>query len=188
MSALNLFEDDRQAAAPPLEPGRHRQVFRAQEGRVEEAGLVARPEIAEHGHDGVAGSEILGQPDGSRNIDAGRAAEAQPLMFEEVENNLDRFAIGNAVGAVDDRALEIAGDAALADPFGDGSALRDELTRRIPAVKGGAMRVGNADHDIAAALLETVRDPAQRAARADGADEAADLAIGFSPDLGGREI
>jgi hypothetical protein len=41
----------------------------------------------------VAGAELLGEPDGACNIDARRAAEAQPLMLEEIENDLDRFTI-----------------------------------------------------------------------------------------------
>ena len=43
------------------------------------------------------------------------------------------------------------------------------------------MRVGQADRDVGLAFLEAVGDAGQRAARADGADEAVDLAVGLRP-------
>src|SRR5258708_11064365 len=43
-------------------------------------------------------------------------------LFRSVENQRQGFRIGNLIGVVNRRALQIAGDPALADAFGDGSA------------------------------------------------------------------
>src|SRR5262245_15767472 len=48
---LDLFEWDLDLRRA-LEPGRHWQILRAQELRVEQLGLVTRTEIAQHGDDG----------------------------------------------------------------------------------------------------------------------------------------
>src|SRR5262245_30696233 len=106
-------------------------------------------------------------------------------MLEQLEHDLDGFAVGDAVGGVDQRALEIAGDPPLSDAFGDRGAFSDKLARRVPAVEGSAMRVGYGDHHIGVALLEPIGDAPQCPAGADSADKAADPAIGLVPDLGG---
>ena len=49
------------------------------------------PQSAQDGDDGVAGAEILRQPDGAGDVDAGRAAEAEALVLEQVED--DRHAL-----------------------------------------------------------------------------------------------
>ena len=110
-----------------LEPGRRRQALRAQEFGVEELRLVAVAVIGEHRHDGVAGAELLGEADGAGDIDAGRAAEAQPFLLEQVEDDGNGLLIGDLVGRVDRHAFEIVGDAALADAFGDRGAFGLEL-------------------------------------------------------------
>ncbi len=51
-------------------PARNRQIFRAQEFRVEEFRLVARAGIGEDGHNRVAFAEIRGETDRARDIDA----------------------------------------------------------------------------------------------------------------------
>ncbi len=50
-------------------------------------------------------------------------------------------------------------------------------------VHRGAVGVGDGDLDVLVALLQRHRDAAQRAAGADRADEAVDLAVGLLPDL-----
>jgi hypothetical protein len=67
----------------------------------------------------MARSELSGQPNGAGNVDARRAAETKPLMFEQVEDERDRFFIADLVGVVDGNAFEIGGDAALSDTLGD---------------------------------------------------------------------
>src|SRR5664280_40615 len=64
-----------------LEPGRHRQILRAQEVRVEQFRPIARADVAQHRHDGVAAAEVLGEANGARHIDARGAAEAEALVL-----------------------------------------------------------------------------------------------------------
>ena len=65
--STNIFGS---GAALGDEPVRHRQVLRPQELRIEQLGLVARAVVAEHRDDGVAGTQLLGQPDGAGDVDA----------------------------------------------------------------------------------------------------------------------
>src|SRR5262245_46910604 len=105
-------------------------------------------------------------------------------MLQQLEDDLDGFAVRDPVGGVDQRALEIAGDPPLADAFGDRGAFGHQLARRVPAVKRGTMGVGNADHHIAVAFLERIRHAAKGSAGTGGADKTADPAIRLVPDLG----
>src|SRR5262249_7427963 len=57
----------------PLEPFRDRQVFLAQELRVEQLGLVPGAVIGKDRHDCMTGAKFLGEPHRAGNIDAGRA-------------------------------------------------------------------------------------------------------------------
>src|SRR6185312_8708724 len=50
-------------------------------------------------------------------------------------------------------------------------------------VHGRAMRIGAADHDVLPFLLQVTADAGKRAAGADGADEAVDLAVCLLPDF-----
>ena len=70
-----------------LQPFRRRQVLPAQESRIEQFRGVARAAVAEDRHDGVAGAEFAREADRARDIDAGRAAEQQPLLLGEVEDD-----------------------------------------------------------------------------------------------------
>jgi hypothetical protein len=63
-----------------------------------------------------------------------------------------------------------------------------ELAGRVVGIEVGSLRVGEADLDAGIALLESDRDTAERAARADGADEAVDLAAGLFPDFGAGAV
>ena len=104
------------------QPGRHGQSLSLQEFRIEQFALIAVAVIAKHGDDGVARTQIARHADGARDIDAGRAAHAQAFMLQQIEDQGQGFLVGNLIGVVDRRAFQIAGDAALADAFGDGRA------------------------------------------------------------------
>ncbi len=82
----------------PRHPGRNGQAFGLKEFRIEEFGLVAIAVVAEHGHDGVAGAEVLGEPNGAGNVDRGRAAEAKAFFLYQVEDVGQRFGIADPVG------------------------------------------------------------------------------------------
>src|SRR5580700_2321727 len=169
-----------------LEPARHRQLLLAQKIRVEQFRLVARAVVSQDRHDGVAGAELLGEADGTGDVDAGRAAEAQPLVLEQIEDDRYRFGVGDLIGGVDRRIFQVLGDAALADAFGDRGALRLQHAGRVVAVERGAHRIGKRDAHGIAARFERHRDAGERAAGADGADKAIDLAVGLPPDFRSR--
>ena len=126
--------------------GLEQQVLGAQEVRVEQLRLIARAVVAQDRHDRVAGAEIARQPDRAGDVDAGRAAQAQALVLEEVEDDRQRLLVGDLVGDVDRDAFEVGGDAALADALGDRGALGLELARRVLAVErapiGSASPIG----------------------------------------------
>ena len=58
-----------------------------------------------------------------------------------------------------------------------------ELAVLVPVVERRTHRVGRHDPHLGVALLEEQADAGQRAARADGAGEGVDLAVGLLPDL-----
>src|SRR5262245_3773736 len=84
-----------------LKPFRDWQFLRTQKVGIEQLRLIAGAIIGKNGNDRLARAKILGQPDGAGDIDAGRAAEAEPLLLEQIENNGQRFLIGNEIGLVD---------------------------------------------------------------------------------------
>ncbi len=94
--------------------------------------------------------------------------------------------IGDEERFVDLQALEVRGDAALADAFGDRAALGLELAGRVVTVERGARHVGERDDDVFAPLAQSSRNSGQSPAGADRADEAVDLAVGLLPDLRGQ--
>src|SRR4051812_6971635 len=91
---------------------------------------------------------------------------------------------------VDLETIEVGGDAALADTFGDRAALRLELAGGVVAEQGRARRVGEADGDAGLAFTQSGGNPGERATGADGANETVDLAAGLLPDFraGGFEM
>ena len=107
----------------------------------------------------------------------------EALVLEQVEDDRQRLVVRDLEGAVDRRAFEIGGDAALADAFGDRGAFGLELAGRVVGVERRAHRIGERDLDVGVALLERHADAGERAAGADRADEAVDLAVGLPPDL-----
>src|SRR5215471_15559468 len=102
------------------EPRWHRKALFAQELRVEQLRLIARSIIGENRYDGVPWPQLLGKPDRTRDIDPGRAAHAQTLVLEQIEDDWNRLLVGYLVGDVNRRVLQVLGDATLADAFGDG--------------------------------------------------------------------
>ena len=109
-------------------------------------------------------------------------------MLNKVEHDLHRLLVGDPIGDVDRRAFEIAGDAALADALGDRGALALEDAAGVIGVERRAEGIGEGDLDIGIALLERHADARQRAARSDRADEAVDLAVRLSVNLGTRRF
>src|SRR5262245_17585086 len=174
----------------PLQPFRHRQFLRAQEVRVEQLRLIARAVIGQDGHDGAAAPEFAGETDRARHVDPGRAAHAQALVLEQVEDHRYGFLVRDQIGFVDVHVLDDGRDAPEADALGDGAAFRRPgLAAREQVVHGGTLGVGDADHDVALLLAQIGRRARNGAARADGADEAVDPALGLLPDLrAGRDV
>ena len=67
----------------------------------------------------MTGSEFTGQARCTDEVGACRGADAQPLVPQRVEDRLNGFRAGDLVGEINTKALQIAGDAALADALGD---------------------------------------------------------------------
>src|SRR5665648_37075 len=171
-----------------IEPSGHWQPLFAQEFRVEQPSLIPRAVIAEHRDDGVAGSHVPCQADCAGDIDAARPAKAEAFLAQQVEHHGQRLRVGDLVGRVDLGPLQIGGDAALANPFGDGAAFRLELAVLVEIVERSPHRVGEADDNIGIVLLQPHRDAGQRATGADRADEAVDFAVEVAPNLLGRRL
>src|SRR6185437_8729596 len=166
-----------------LEPGWNRKLLLAEKFRIEQLRLIAGAVVGQYGDDGVSRAKLLGEPDGAGDVDAGGTAEAEALVLEQIEDEGHRLLVGYLVGDVDRRILEILGDAALTDAFGDRGTLGLELAGRVVAVERGAHWIGKRDANRAVALLERHGDAGERAAGADGAGEAVDLAVGLTPDF-----
>ena len=85
------------------------------------------------------GPSSLRQPDGAGNVDAGRAAEAQPFLLEQIEDDRQRFLVGDLAGVVDGARLR---DCAVMRPWPMPSVIElpsaFELARGVAAVKRGA--------------------------------------------------
>src|SRR6266850_4034833 len=164
-------------------PGRQRQLLLAQEVRIEQLGLIALAAVGQDGDDGLAGAEVAGEPHGSDDVDPRRAAQHEALMLDQVEQGGQGFLVGDLIDHVDRRALEVGGDATVADALGDRASFGFQFTLGVPVVERRAHRVAERNLDVGIALLERARDSAQSPAGADRAGEAVDLAIGLVPDL-----
>lgn len=103
----------------PGEPRGNRQPLRRQEVGIEELRLIAIAVVGKDRQDGVAGTEFPGKPNGAGNVDRRRSAEAQSLVFDEIEDVGQGLRIRDAVGEVGRKAFQIRRDPALTDPFGD---------------------------------------------------------------------
>ena len=136
----------------------------------------------------MTGAHVAREPDRAGHIDAARSAEAQPFLAQQIEDDRQRLGVGDLVGLVDHRTFEIGGDAALADAFGDRASFRLELAVLVVIVERRAHRIGEADGDVLVLRLQPHGDAGERAAGADGADEAVDLALRVVPDLGRRRL
>ena len=111
-------------------------------------------------------------------------------MLEQVKDRRHRFLVGDQVGLVDLEVLDDRRDAPEPDAFGDRAAVAGfGLSGGEQVVHGGAARVGAADDDALVLLAQKACDAGERAAGADGADEAVDLAVGLLPDFrAGRDV
>ena len=87
---------------------------------------------------------------------------------------------------VDRSAVEISRHAALADAFGDRTALDDEIVRLDPAIEPAAVGVGEHDPHRGVTRLQGVGHARKRAAGAAGAGEGVDAPGGLRPDLRAR--
>src|SRR3974390_2574373 len=169
---------------------RYRQILRAQEIRIEQFRLGARAAVGEDGDDRVARPELFREPYCAGDINAGRAAEAEAFVFQQVEDQRHGFGVLDEVCFVDDHLLDDVGHAAEPDALGDRAAFgRPHLAVREQIVHRRAARIGDADDDVLVLPFQVARYAGERAAGADRADEAVDLAVGLLPDLRtGRDV
>ena len=131
----------------------------------------------------MAGPQFAGKADGAGNVDAGRAAKAQTLFLDQVENDRKRFLVGHLEGKVRSEAVKIGGDASLADAFRDRASISLQFTAGVEGVQCGAERIGERDLDVPALGFQSGRDTGQRATRADSRYETVNLAASLRPDL-----
>src|SRR5258708_2305569 len=129
-------------------------------------------------------SQLAGEPDSACDIDAGGAAEAQALVLEQVVNDRHGFFLRNEIGLIHLGLLDDRRDAAKPDALGDrvtrrrfGFAVLEQLVHRR------APRIGAADYDALVLFLQERAGARQRAAGADRADKAVELAAGVAPDF-----
>src|SRR5690242_12360953 len=104
-------------------------------------------------------------------------------MLDQIENERDRFLIGNPIGNVDRRSVQVPGDAALPDSLCYGGAFGFEHAGGVVAVERRTERIRERDLDGAVVLFEGNADTRERSTGAYGADEPVDLAIGLVPDF-----
>src|SRR5680860_1067069 len=90
----------------------------------------------------MAWTQVAGKANGACDIDAAGSAEAEPFLAQEVEDDGQRFGVGDLVGLVDLGPVEIGGDASLADPLGDGAAFGLEHAVLVEIVERGAHGIG----------------------------------------------
>src|SRR5690606_35638433 len=99
------------------------------------------------------------------------------------ENDRQRLLVRHPPGKVGRETVKIGGDAALTDALGYRTALRLQFAGRVVAEERRAERVGQCDLDRLVLFLQPDADAGQRAAGADGRDEAVHLAAGLGPDF-----
>src|SRR5437667_1503168 len=93
----------------------------------------------------MPGPELPRGPDRAYDIDAGGAAEDQALFGDQAEQHRQHLLVRHLEPAVDRRALEVLGEAALADALGDRVPRGLELTSGVVAVDRGAHGVREID-------------------------------------------
>ena len=91
----------------------------------------------------------------------------RPSSCDQVEDDRQRFLVGDLEGEVRREAFEIGGDAALPDAFGDRAALGLQLAFGVEAVERRAQRIGERDLDVRVLRLQADarRRPACRRCR-----------------------
>ena len=104
-------------------------------------------------------------------------------MLKQVENHWQGFLIRNLIGIVDRRAVQIGGDAALADSLGDRRSVSLQLTGFDPGIDGGAKWIGRGDPDFSTVFFKRNTYASKRAAGADGAGESVDAALRLVPNF-----
>src|SRR5208283_5462308 len=119
----------------------------------------------------MARSEIAREPDRASDVDPGRAAEQQPLLDHEIEDDRQRLFVRNLAREVDRPALEAGGHPALSDALVDAGAGTFEFARRVVRVERRPHWIGESDENARVALFQRHADARQRAAGADRADE-----------------
>ena len=108
----------------------------------------------------------------------------RPFVLEQIVDHRHGFLVRNQEGVVDLGGLDDGRDAAEPDAFGDRAARRRlGLAVLEQFVHRRAMRIGAGDHDVLVLLLQIAAGAGERAAGADRADEAVDLAAGLLPDF-----
>src|SRR5260370_6985651 len=142
---------------------------------------MARVVVGQHRYDGVPRPKLAREPDRPGDVDARGSPEAEALVLEQIENERHGLRVGNLIGDVDRCAFHVLGDATLPDPFRDRGAFGFKHAGGVVAVERGAERIGKSDLDGPVALLERDADTRDRAAGADRAGEAIDLAVGLVP-------
>ena len=83
---------------------------------VEEPRPVSVAAIAQHGHDGVAGTQTPRHLDRCTYIDPGRTAEVEAFVAKQLVDHGNGLRITDPDRVIDRRALEVGGPPAVADP------------------------------------------------------------------------
>src|SRR3546814_9699567 len=79
------------------------------------------------------------------DVDAGREAEAQPLLVEQAANDVQPFGVGDAELRIDRRALQIGRDAVLPDALGDARSFGFQFAALIIVIDRKSTRL-NSSH------------------------------------------
>src|SRR5829696_5611317 len=166
-----------------FKPVRRRQPFGTKELRVEQPRLVAGRRVAKHGDDGLSRPELAGEADRSCDVDAPVKSDVEALVMDEAESRDEALLILDEEGFIDGEALQVGGDPALPDAFGDRAALGFQLAAGVIAVERRAWDVGDGDGDVQPALTKGHGNAGKGAARADGADETVDFPVRLRPDF-----
>ena len=104
-------------------------------------------------------------------------------MTQERGHLFQPLLVGYAKLSVDRRALKIAGDAPLPNPFGNRTPFGLQFATGIIIVERSAIRISERDGDFLVPGFQPEPDTGQRAARPDRAGKSVDAASRLFPDL-----
>ncbi len=82
----------------------------------------------------MSGSELPRQANRAGDVDAAGAAQREAFAANHVVDQRHRLLVGDLVGHVDRRTLEVIGDARIPDALTDGTALDPELAVLVVVV------------------------------------------------------